>query len=220
VGDELWRYTGAGENGAALYQGYYNGQQLTLGAADAGGGRLVTVTDPVGGNTTGLLNDVRAGTRLTNGTMVYAGGMDGTRAPSTVNNNGLLALSGNLDIPGNVLTLGSLNGDAATAGLMLKFSDTGSQALLSTTLERDAAQWSWWRMNPNDPAATVPVMAVDSAFGLVLYDPAGSSQAGVVLNPAADGVSSLRGVLRVRPAGTSPWASSRKAIRREEKAEV
>jgi hypothetical protein len=204
VGDELWRYTGAGENGAALYQGYYNGQQLTLGAADAGGGRLVTVTDPVGGNTTGLLNDVRAGTRLTNGTMVYAGGMDGTRAPSTVNNNGLLALSGNLDIPGNVLTLGSLNGDAATAGLMLKFSDTGSQALLSTTLERDAAQWSWWRMNPNDPAATVPVMAVDSAFGLVLYDPAGSSQAGVVLNPAADGVSSLRGVLRVRPGGDIP----------------
>ena len=204
VGQDLWRYTGAGDNGAANYQGYYNGQQLTLGAADAGGGRLVTVTDPVGGNTTGLLNDVRAGTRLTNGTMVYAGGMDGTRAPSSVNNNGLLALSGNLDIPGNLLTLGSLNGDAAASGLTLQFSDSmngngDNVALLRQELGRNAAQWSWWRASPVNGAGTVPVMALDSAWGLTLYDPANPASASIKLNPS--GASSFKGPLRVAPAG-------------------
>jgi len=134
VGGQLWRYAGTGAGGAATYQGYYTGQLLTLGAAGAGGGRSISVTDPVRENTSGLLNDVRAGTRLGNGVMVYAAGSSGARASSSINGNNLAALTGNLDIPGNVLTLGSLSGDAAAAGLTLQFTDSmingGNVALL------------------------------------------------------------------------------------------
>jgi len=33
VGGNVWRFIGEDGNGGALYQGYYSGQQLTLGAA-------------------------------------------------------------------------------------------------------------------------------------------------------------------------------------------
>ncbi len=199
VGNAVWHYTGMDATGAALYAGYYDGQQLALGVAGADGLRLVTVTDPVRGNTQGTLNDLRGSARLRNGMMVYSGYMDGTRIQPTLNENNLAVIAGNLDIAGNVLSLGSLSGDAATSGVTLQFSDTGAQAMLGSALGRSAAQWVWWRVNPNDVTGYVPTMAVDSAFGLALYDPANPAQATIKLNPT--GGSSFKGPVHLKPAG-------------------
>ncbi len=201
VGGQVWRYAGGDGMGSLLYSGYYSGQQLTLGAAAANGQRLVSMTND-GGTTVqrGTLNDVRGSVRLANGTMVYSGSMDGARITPTIDENNLSAIPGNLDIAGNVMTLGSLSGDLGTSGLTLQFSDNGSTALLGQALGRSNAQWIWWRTNPQDVSGHVPVMALDSGWGVALYDPANPTTATIKLNPGAQG-SSFKGPLRVAPAG-------------------
>jgi hypothetical protein len=201
VGDAVWRYIGVDGSGGSLYQGYHHGQQLTLGAADADGLVLVTVTDPVNGNTSGTLNGVRGSARLGNGTMVYSGDMNGARLQPTLNDNSLHTIAASLDITGNVLSLGHLNGDAATAGATWQFNDDGSTALLGQVLGRSNAQWIWWRLNPQEAGGYVPAMALDSGWGLALYDPADPTTATIKLNPNPAAGSSFKGPLRVAPAG-------------------
>lgn len=184
VGGDVWRFSGMNAANQPQYQGYYTGQSLSLGTAGAGGGRLVAVTDPVRGNTSGLLNDVRAGTRLDNGTMVYAGGLNGTRNTATINNNSLAALNGNLDIPGNVLSLGALSGDAAAAGMTLQFVDDGATATLHNGLARPQAQWLWNRAQSSQSSTSLPVITLHSSSGLTLANPSDPTQAAIQLNPS------------------------------------
>lgn len=206
VGGQVWRYTGSDANDATIYQGYYQGQQLALAAADAGGVRLVSVTDSVQGNTQGTLNDVRGSVRLQDGRVAYSGSFDGTQINPTLNALGLQTIEGDLDITGNVISLGALSQSTATAGATLQFADipganNSLTASLYNTLSRPEAQWVWARAAEAGGQSTLPVMKLDASSRLTLYDPGDDAQAGVVLDPAAGGVSTIRGVLRVRPGG-------------------
>ena len=200
VGNEVWRFAGVDANGAALYQGYYGGQVLAVDAPDADGLRLVSVTDPVHGNTNGTLNDVRGSVRLRDGRMAYSGDFDGDRVNPVFNQANLYTIAADVDITGNVLSFGALSGDAAVAGVTWQFVDDGSTATLHNALGRPQAQWVWSRAGQGAAQPPLAVMKLDASSRLTLYDP-NSGAAGVVLNPAENGVSTLRGVLRVRPGG-------------------
>ncbi len=216
VQGDVWRYTGTDSSGAATYAGYYSSPQtgiqiMTVAAPDADGARVVTVTDPYHGDgtpTQGTLNDVRHSVRLRDGTEIYSGLFNGSQDTPTLNPNNLHTIAADLDITGNVITFGALTGNAATAGVTLQFQDTASGGSFTgsfySMLARPQAQWLWARTASSSGQSTLPVMKLDTTHKLTLYDSPATGQtqnAGVVLDPTSDGVSTIRGVLRVRPGG-------------------
>lgn len=71
-------------------------------------------------------------------------------------------------------------------------------------MARPQAQWLWARAASSSGQNTLPVMKLDATHKLTLYDSPANGQpqkAGVELDPKEGGVSTLRGVLRVRPGG-------------------
>lgn len=209
-----WRYAGTAD-GVAKYLGAYTGQQMTLSAADDQGQRLVTVVDPVYNNgsttpTEGTLSSVRDSVRLRDGTVVFSGNDVGSQvAVQHTDNENLQTINADLDIVGNNLSFGILEGDASLSGALFQFTDllqtnednsTTAIANLNSTLSRPHAQWQWMRAVSNSGQSTLPVMKLDASNKLTLYDRT-SGDAGVVLDPTPDGVSTIRGVLRVRAGG-------------------
>lgn len=216
VQGDVWRYTGTDSSGNATYAGYYSSpetgsQIMTVAAPDANGARVVTVTDPYRGDgnpTQGTLNDVRGSARLRDGSEVYSGNFSGQQVNPTLNEHNLHTIAADLDITGNVITFGALTGNAATAGVTMQFLDTASGGAFTgsfySMLARPQAQWVWARTASSSGQSTLPVMKLDAAHKLTLYDSPATGQAqnaGVVLDPKSDGVSTIRGVLRVRPGG-------------------
>ena len=165
------------------------------------------MTDPVQGNTQGTLNDVRGSVRMRDGRMAYSGSFDGTQINPTLNDSNLQTINADLDITGSIISFGALSQSTATAGVTLQFADipganNSLTASLFNTLSRPQAQWVWARATDTSTQTTQAVMKLGTGGVLTLYDPASSGQtSGVVLDPAEDGVSTLRGVLRVRPGG-------------------
>jgi hypothetical protein len=207
VHGEIWRFSGTDANGHALYDGYYTDQKLSLAPPGTGGLRLVTVIDPINGDTLGTLNDVRGSVRMRDGSVVYSGGNQGARINPTLNVNNLHTIAADLDVTGNVLTFGALTNDAAVAGLTLQFRDENNVASLGFALGRPATNWTWYRAGATSTTPAVPMMNLDSGNKLMLYDPANPTQAGITLDPTANGISTIRGnlqvhgTIRVHPAG-------------------
>jgi hypothetical protein len=122
VRGDVWHYTGTDSNGNALYQGYYydssnNAQIMTVDAPDANGQQLVIVSDSINGSTSGVLNSARGSARLRDGEVVYSGTYNGSLvdlANSTTPK--LQTIAADLDITGNVISFGALQGDAEAAG--------------------------------------------------------------------------------------------------------
>ncbi len=208
VQGDIWRYTGT-SGGVATYQGYYSNQQMTATALpQPDGGWVVQVTNPFHGDgtpTQGTLNDVRGSVRLRDGSEVYSGNFAGQPVIPTLYPNNLHTIAADLDITGNVITFGALAGNAATAGVTLQFQDVSLTASLYSTLARPQAQWLWSRAaDSSGQSSPLTVMKLDATHKLKLYDSPASGQdpnAGVVLDPTPGGVSTIRGVLRVRPGG-------------------
>lgn len=171
-----------------------------VGAADTNGQRQVTVTDPVNGSSQGFLSDIRGSVRLEDGRVVYSGDFDGQRLNPLLNEGNLHTIDANLDITGNLLSFGALLGDSSVAGVTFQFLDQAGVATLHTSLARPLAEWVWSKsgLEPSDPLETV--MKLDKDHALTLIDPA-TGLPGIVLDPRPDGVSSIKGVLRVMPAG-------------------
>lgn len=200
----------------ATYQGLYDGQLMSLSAADTTSGqRLVTLVDPVYNNgsttsTEGTLSSVRDSVRLRDGTMVFSGTDEGQQQVVQHDDNfQLQTISADLDVVGNNISFGLLQGDASLAAALFQFEDllqtnedstTTSIANLNSTLSRPHAQWQWMRAVSTNGQSTLPVMKLDASNKLTLYDRS-SGDAGVMLDPTPDGVSTIRGVLRVRPGG-------------------
>lgn len=216
VQGDVWRYTGTDGSGTATYLGYYSSpetgsQIMTVAAPDASGARVVTVTDPYRGDgsaTQGTLNDVRGSARLRDGSEVYSGNFSGQQVNPALNEHNLHTIAADLDITGNVITFGALTGNAATAGVTMQFQDTASDGSFTgsfySMLARPQAQWLWARTASSSGQSTLPVMKLDATHKLTLYGSPATGQtqnAGVVLDPTPGGVSTLRGVLRVRPGG-------------------
>ncbi|WP_395751777.1 hypothetical protein [Prosthecobacter sp.] len=214
VNGDVWRYTGTNQTtGVSTYLGYYTtlegiSQQMTVTAPDpATGLHVVTVTDPVQGTgspITGTLSNVRGSARLSDGSVVYSGQYNGQRLDFTPLGNNLQSFDADLDITGSVFSFGALIDNAAMAGAALQFQDVtiaGSlTASLSSILARPLAQWQWSRAAATSGLPPLPVMKLDASSKLTLYDRT-SGNAGVVLDPTPGGISTINGVLRVRPGG-------------------
>jgi hypothetical protein len=209
VGGDIWRYSGTDQNDAAQYLGYYSGQKLIMAAIPGSNGLVaVVVTDPVDGNSTGTYNETRKSFTMDSGLAVYRGDLEGERVIETPGeSNNLYTIAADLDITGNLLSLGSLSTDASFAGMTLQFFDDGTTATLSSALARPSATWRWLRMESTSSVEAVPMMELDSAHRLNLYTPEPLGTPGIELNPAVNGTSrfkgsvSVEGVLRVNPAG-------------------
>lgn len=120
---------------------------------------------------------------------------------------------GDLDILGNILSLGSLTGNKNTAGVTIAFRDDTSVAespssSLSLTLTRPNATWLWSH-GTGSSTTTQAMMSLDSAHRLNLYDPAvatANPDPVVRLDPNPAGKSklgnvSITGSIRFQPAG-------------------
>jgi hypothetical protein len=210
VRGQPWWFAGWNDaNDEAIYRGFYQGQVLELGAADAEGQRLVTLTDPVHNNgstvtTQGTLSNVRGSVRLRDGTLVLSGNTSGQQQVISMDDvTQLHTISADLDILGNVLSFGILNNDASLAAVAWRFEQRAGIATLHNILSRPEASWRWWRAGGAQSYDLKPVMHLDSTNRLQLHSSgSGTSTApGVVLDPAVNGTSTLRGVLRVRPGG-------------------
>jgi len=200
VRGQIWRYAGLDGNGKPIYEGYYPGQTLVLGDVDGDGLRLLTITDPVYGDTQGHLSQ-RGTARLGDGSIVYSGNAEGGRINPDLNQSNLHTIASDLDITGNVLTFGSLSGDAAVAGLTMQFQDDGTTARLHMALGRPASEWYWYKAGNSPEQAAQPMMGLDSGNRLRLMSPQNPAFTAILLDPADGAVSHIRGVLRVRAGG-------------------
>jgi len=199
VHGQVWRYTHSDSEGNPVYEGYFVGQQLTLGEAGPGG-HLMTIVDPVNGDTIGVLNDLRGAGSLPDGSIVYSGNYDGQRVDPILPENQLQTIAADLDITGNILSFGALSDNPSSAGVTFQFEDLNSVGTLHTLLGRPLAEWTWWKAGSVAEAPPQQVMHLDMEHVLTLYDP-GSNQPGIVLDPRPNGASSIKGVLRVPESG-------------------
>lgn len=203
-GTEAWWYAGM-EGDQAVYTGFYYNQQLTVAPEDSAGQRRVDLTEVINDETVetfGVLNDVRGSVRMRDGTVVYSGNFQGSMINPELADNRLHTIEADLDITGNVLSFGALQGDAAVAGVTLQFFDHEGTATLASALGRHNAEWLWFRAGDAPTSPAEPMMKLDTLNRLTLHDPAQpSGLAGILLDPADGGVSTFRGTLRVRPGG-------------------
>lgn len=211
VRGQPWWFAGATPEGTATYKGFYDGQQMTLGAADAvTGARLVELMDKVANASkptplmiaAGVLSADRRSSRLDDGTLVLSGSEAGAPEPVTPPaESNLQTIAMDLDILGNNLSFGLLNDDASLAGAVFQFRDSGSKASLHSSISRTTADWYWWKRDAANPEALRAVMVLDPDHRLQIYAPAPASTLypGVVLDPA--GTSSFKGAVRAAPGG-------------------
>jgi hypothetical protein len=209
VRGQSWRLAGYDSStDTATYQGYYAGQQMALGAADASGERLVTLTDPIYNQgslavTQGSLNSQRRSALLRDGTLVLSGTDLGQQdVVQHEDDYKLQTIAADLDIVGNNLSFGILNGDASRAGALFNFADDSSMASLHSILSRPLSQWAWWKAEGVDSDSLRKVMWLDADHRLNLYQAGDYATPAIVLDPA--GTSSFRGPVRVPQSGDIP----------------
>jgi hypothetical protein len=210
VRGEVWRFSHF-DGDDAIYLGYLDGQTLRVGllSTDGRNQREVTLTQPDGSNSRGLL-DIRGSARLRNGVVVFSGNYEGLRiTPTGVETDNLHTIAADLDLTGNVISFGSLWDDVGMAGAAFQFLDTPgvgaapSTASLHTSLSRNQSEWYWWKAGPTAATAPEKVMVLDKDHQLKLYPKTGGNgTSAILLNP--DGPSSLPHGLRVLPRGDLP----------------
>ena len=198
INGQLWRFAYVDGDGVLHYQGYYAGQTLTIGADDGGRGgvRDVALTDPYGTNETGQYHNFTFG--MSGATGVGAGTITG----GVINplNIPRQSVAGDIDIFGNILSLGALSDDADAAGLTMSFSDDGTTASLNMALARPSSAWIWSHSTSPGSTTLVNAMKLDASHRLDLYDPANTSTPAIKLDPAGkssvNADFSVHGVLR------------------------
>lgn len=207
VHGQVWRFVRMNGD-TPVYSGYYTGQTLSLGTANSlTGVRMVTINDPVNGAATGLLSNTRGSVHLSDGSVAYSGYETGARLNPTLQQNNITTISGDLDITGNILTMGALTNDAAIAGLTTQFWDIpqSGQAAVAFALGRPLAEWTWYHAGETGTDPAVPMMKLDQASRLSLFDPASPSQGAIELNPSGtsifSGAVSIGGNLLIQPQG-------------------
>jgi hypothetical protein len=119
-----------------------------------------------------------------------------------VDQHKLHTIAADLDLLGNNLSFGILQGDASLAGALFQFSDQGGTASLHSILSRPQTQWGWWKAEGLDGDTLRPVMWLGSDHRLNLYKPGAYDAPAIVLDPA--GTSSFQGPVRVPMSGDIP----------------
>lgn len=167
IGGLHWQYLGS-TGGVDYYASTQSGQRLSIGANGA-----VTYSD---------LPD-----NIINATGLYANGAYTAVSGGSAFTQG--TINGNLDILGNILSMGSLTDDSNSPGLTLSFSDNGSGAngYQSTVMfagGRPVTNWLWSHAVGATGSDTVPMMSLDSQNRLILYNPTDPTQPPLILDPA------------------------------------
>ncbi|WP_461785053.1 hypothetical protein [Prosthecobacter sp.] len=209
VRGEAWRLAAYDEpTDTFTYEGFYSGQEMTLGAADASGQRLVALADPVHNNgstatTQGTLSSERRSVRLRDGTLALSGNEQGAQvAVQHEDDYQLHTIPADLDLVGNNFSFGILQGDASLAGALFQFADDSATATLHSILSRPQAAWGWWKSAGTDGSALSPVMWLGADHRLSLFKEANDAAPAIVLDPA--GTSSFQGPVRVPQSGDIP----------------
>lgn len=203
VADEVWGFTGADANGDH-YAGYYAGQQITIDTSGRDGAGIVTLNDPLHPN--GIGESTFAGTYYNNGFQLGAGSPEvfsGDKEGAVIASSGLsLSTTGaDLDVLGNLFSLGSLANSPKTVGLTLSFSDDLTTAHLGSALSRPLAEWVWSHADSSSPTTGIPMMKLDSGNRLSLFDPTDRAKTAIFLNPDPAVGSRINGPLRIPRAG-------------------
>jgi hypothetical protein len=191
-----WGYIGTDAAGDH-YSGYYNGQELIIGAASGRDG-LSTVT--LSGLSSG---PAHTGTyynghfTMDSGPAITPGNTIGEQVAAT--GLTLSTTTHDLDVVGNLFSLGSLNTDANVVGLTLQFLDTGTVARLHSVLSRPQAEWIWNRATGSAVLTPIPMMKLGMGNTLTIFHPVDATYAPIILNPA--GRSRFDGPIRIAPQG-------------------
>ncbi|MFN0080613.1 MAG: hypothetical protein ACKVY0_29445 [Prosthecobacter sp.] len=204
-----WWFAGMGTGSSsdvATYLGYYEGQSMLLGAPiampDGSMARQVTLTDPVQNALNGLtgaalttatqgtLSDLRRSVRLRDGTVVLSGNEAGQQvAVAHADDFKLHTIASDVDIIGNNLSFGLLQGDASLAGALLNFTDLNGTATLHNTLSREQAEWVWQHAATSSAQSSLKVMKLDKNHLLQLYPKTGGDgTASISLNSSGNSV--------------------------------
>lgn len=209
-----WWYAGEA-GGQPVYRGFYDGQQMSLGTADANGQRLVTLTDyqfDENGNllpgttetTQGTLSGLRGSIRFRDGTIALSGTDAGTQQTITFSDDySLHTIRSDVDILGNTLSFGILGENASLAGALFHFYDRQQGAVrlagLRSIISRANAEWTWEKAD-SENAAPEKLLHLDKDHQLKLYPKTGGNgTSGILLNPS--GLSIFEGGILVPESG-------------------
>lgn len=203
VNGEYWRFVSVDGNGVLHYAGAYPSQTLTLTPSTSRSGVYdVALTTPYGyGNDTGEFHNFTF--TMDNLNQVISGSQTG----STINPNNIPRhnIAGDIDIFGNVLSLGSLQNDPDMVGLTMSFADNLTTSSLTMALARPSSEWVWSHPGTLGSASLVPAMKLDASHRLKLYDPASTTTPAIVLDPTGKSDFkadvSVQGTLRVKARG-------------------
>jgi hypothetical protein len=208
VGGAVWMHSDVGGASYDAYFGPASGQALYIE------GGAVWLSDP--GNNTNVSGTYAGGAFQFDGTSesVQAGDLGGVALPLTPQNRTQntadnSTVQGNMDIFGNVVNLGTWQGDPTRAGMSLSFADqppggtSGAPSTISLVANRPLNQWMWSHATSTF-TSTMPMMQLDPANRLTLYSPVdGTVQ--VVLDPVGTstfhGTVSVQGPLHVQQRG-------------------
>lgn len=200
-----WNGTSLAFNGGAsqllnadVYSGTYNGNPIWV-AIDSAGNATVYVG--------GLSSPSFTGTYNSSSQLFDFGNANiGTLAAVNSSNNilGTSSGSGNLAIPGNMLSLGSWQNSAGNSvnGFLLAFTPSagsGGAALLQFGSTVATTDWLWTRSAIDASTAQQTAMELDPANRLLFYAPGGDTAAKIVLDPAVG--ASFQVPVRVNAAG-------------------
>src|SRR5207302_1256484 len=123
---------------------------------------------------------------MTGGTQVFSGDQFGTQI-TTTGGAQLETINGDLDVSGNLISLGSWLGNQGIAGLTIQYNDSISfgGALISLTGSRGNTSWLWSEATSNGNSTAKPMMSLSGLDdSLRLYDPTDPTKSPIVLNPS------------------------------------
>ena len=192
VGGEAWGFTHS-DAGGDHYSGYYEGQEIAIANGRDGYGVVTLSTAGTSYSGTYYNNAFQ----MAGGPEVASGDKAGTYvAPTGLS---LSTTGADLDVLGNLFSLGSLKTNASIVGLTLQFADVAGTAKLYSTLSRPQAEWIWNRADGSAIPIPIPMMKLGSGNALSLFDPWDPTYAPITLNPA--GRSRFDGPIRIEPQG-------------------
>ena len=176
VAGDVWGYTGSDAAGDH-YAGYHPGEGITIAHGRDGYG-VVTLNTDAGSYSGTYYNNAFV---MADGPEVASGDKAGTYvAPTGLS---LSTTGADLDVLGNLFSLGSLKTNASIVGLTLQFADVEGTAKLYSTLSRPQAEWIWNRAAGSAIPIPIPMMKLGSGNALSLFDPADPKNVGIVLSP-------------------------------------
>ena len=193
-----WYHSAVGGSSYDAYFGAQSGQALYIY------GDSVWLSDPYNNVTTSGTYAAGAFQFLGAGDVVQAGDAGGVviaidPQARTQNMAAGSNVNGNMDVFGNLFTLGTWTGDPSTSGLCLSFQDqppgsSGVPATISLVANRASNQWMWSHATSSF-TSTMPMMKLDAANCLTLYSSVdGTAQ--IVLNP--QGSSTFQGAVTMQ----------------------